>query len=141
MLINIGQAICVALALKFIGVPNPLLWGVLTFVLEFVPYLGGLVLVGLLTITAFATFDSVGRIIAAPASYLIISALQNNVVSPIAYGNRLKLNPVAVFIAVVVWWFLWGVPGAFLAVPIIAMVKIIADRTEGASALGEFLGE
>ena len=95
----------------------------------------------MLLTTAAASFDGVGHILLPPAAYLLITTLQNNVVSPIAYGNRLKLNPVAVLIGVLFWWFLWGIPGAFVAVPILATIKIIADRTEQFRALGEFLGE
>jgi predicted PurR-regulated permease PerM len=97
-------------------------------------------MVGALSLAAFATFDGIGRILAVPGAYLAITTLQNNVVSPVAYGRGLKLNPVAVLIAVMFWWFLWGVPGAFLAVPIVATAKIVADHTEGLAAVGEFLG-
>jgi len=69
------------------------------------------------------------------------TTIQNNVVSPYAYSNKLKLNPVAVLIGVLLWWFLWGTAGAFLAVPIVATIKVVADRVEGMKAIGEFLGE
>ena len=82
-----------------------------------------------------------GRILLIPGSYLVITTLQNNVVSPLAYGRRLKLNPVAVLVGVLFWWFLWGVPGAFLAVPVIATAKIMGDHIESLQALGEFLAD
>ena len=141
LLINIGQAIAVGLVLWWIGMPSPLMWAMLTVVLEFIPYLGATIMVAMLAVVGFASFDSIGRALAPPLTYLVITTLQNNVVSPYAYGNRLKLNPVAVLVGVLVWWFLWGIAGAFLAVPIIATIKIIADRTEGMRAVGEFLGE
>jgi predicted PurR-regulated permease PerM len=141
LMITTGQGIVVAVVLWLLQMPSPLLWGLLTMVLEFIPYLGATVMVGLLTVTALATFDGFGHAIVVPISYLVIATIQTSVISPIAYGNRLKLNPVAVLIGVLFWWFLWGVPGAFLAVPIIATLKIIADRSEGLKTLGEFLGE
>jgi predicted PurR-regulated permease PerM len=141
LFINLGQAAVVVLALWLLKVPNPLLWGALTVILEFIPYLGATIMVALLTITAFAAFDGLGHILLVPGSYLLVTTLQNNVVSPIAYGKRLKLNPVAVLVGVLFWWFLWGIPGAFLAVPIVATIKIVADRTERFQAVGEFLGE
>jgi predicted PurR-regulated permease PerM len=141
LLINVGQGIAVGLVMWWLGVPGPLMWALLTVVLEFIPYLGATVMVAMLAVVGFAAFDSLGRAIAPPLAYLVITTLQNNVVSPYAYGNRLKLNPVAVLVGVLVWWFLWGIAGAFLAVPIIATIKIIADRTEGMRAVGEFLGE
>jgi predicted PurR-regulated permease PerM len=113
----------------------------MTVLLEFVPYLGGAFMVLVLSLVGLATFDAVGHALLAPGAYLLITTLQNNLVSPILYGRRLKLNPVAVLASVMVWWFLWGVPGAFLAVPIIATAKVLADRVEGLHAIGEFLGD
>jgi predicted PurR-regulated permease PerM len=139
-LINLGQAAAVGLAMWLIGMPDPVLWAVLTFALEFIPYLGGAIMVGLLAIMAFTTFTGVGRILAAPGSYLAISTLQNNLVSPLVYGRRLRLNPVAVFVGVLFWWTLWGVPGAFLAVPLIATAKVLGDHLPTLRPLGEFLG-
>ena len=123
--------------------PTPILWGLFTFVLEFIPYLGATVMIALLAVTAFTRFDGLGHILLAPASYLVITTLQNNVVSPIAYGKGLKLNPVAVLVGVIFWWVIWGTPGAFIAVPILATIKILADRSESEAlkTLGEFLGE
>jgi predicted PurR-regulated permease PerM len=138
--INLVQGAVVGLAMWGLGMPHPALWGVATVFLEAIPYLGATVMVGALSLAAFATFDGVGRILLVPGAYLAITTLQNNVVSPVAYGRNLKLNPVAVLIAVMFWWFLWGVPGAFLAVPIVAAARIVAEHTEGLSALGEFLG-
>ncbi|HEX8522533.1 MAG TPA: AI-2E family transporter [Tepidisphaeraceae bacterium] len=140
-IINVVQGTIIGLVLWWIGMPSPLVWTAATIVLEFIPYLGATVMVALLSITAFATFDHTGRILAAPGAYLLITTLQNNVVSPYAYGNRLKLNPVAVLVGVLLWWFLWGTGGAFLAVPIVATVKVLADRVERLKPLGEFLGE
>ena len=139
-LINLGQAVAVGLSLWIIGMPDPVLWGVLTFGLEFIPYLGGAVMIGLLAMVAFTTFEGLGRTLAAPGSYLLITTLQNNLVSPLVYGRRLRLNPVAVFIGVLFWWSLWGVPGAFLAVPIIATAKVLGDHLPRLRPLGEFLG-
>ncbi|HEV8379795.1 MAG TPA: AI-2E family transporter [Tepidisphaeraceae bacterium] len=140
-IINIGQGTLVALVFWWLKMPSPILWGVFTFVLEFIPYLGAALMILMISLVAFATFDGIGQILAPPGAYLLITTIQNNLVSPVAYGNKLKLNPVAVLVGVMIWWFLWGIPGAFLAVPIIATIKIIADRTQGLNALGEFLGE
>ena len=139
--INFGEGVVVTIVMYFLGMPHPWLWGVFTFVLEFVPYLGAAVMVGLLLVTSLTTFDSVAHIVIVPLSYILISTLQSSIVSPMAYGQRLRLNPVAVLLGVLLWWFLWGVPGAFVAVPILAGTKIIADSTENLKPLGEFLGE
>jgi predicted PurR-regulated permease PerM len=139
-LLSLGQAVAVGITLWLLGMPDPLLWSVLAFCFEFIPFLGGALMVAMLTIVAFTRFDGLGHILAVPGSYLAISTLQNNVVSPLVYGRRLRLNPVAVLVGVLFWWALWGIPGAFLAVPIIATVKVIGDRVPRLRGLGEFLG-
>ena len=141
LMINVGQGVVVGLALWGLGMPVPWLWGGLTVVLEFIPYLGAVGMIILLTATAFSQFDALGRILLVPATYLIITALQNNLVSPLVYGQRLKLNPVAVLLGVVFWWLLWGVAGAFLAVPFFATLKILADHVESLTPIATFLGE
>jgi len=138
-LINLGQGVVVAVAMALIGLPSPPLWGVLTFFCEFVPYLGAALMLFLLSVAGLATFQSIGQAALAPLAYLLITTLQNNLVSPVAYGRHLRLNPVAVLVGVMFWWFLWGIPGAFLAVPLVATAKILGDHVRGLSAMGEFL--
>lgn len=139
-LINVGQGIAVVVAVHLLGMPQAPLWGVLTFVFEFVPYLGAVVMIGLLTVVSLTSFDSALHALAVPGAYLAISTLQNNVVSPLVYGRRLRLNPVAVLVGVMFWWAVWGLAGAFLAVPIIAAAKVLGDHVPDLRAMGEFLG-
>jgi len=141
LLINLGQGVAVGLALWGLAMPNPWLWGGLTVVLEFIPYLGAAGMIGLLAVAAFGQFDTTGHIVLVPLSYLLITALQNNLVSPLVYGQRLQLNPVAVFVGVLFWWYIWGVAGAFLAVPFLATLKIFADHIERLAPIATFLGE
>jgi predicted PurR-regulated permease PerM len=139
--INLGQAVIVALVMWLIGMPTPPLWGLLTFVFEFLPYIGALFMVASLTVTAFATFDGLGHIVLAPLAYVVISTIQNNAVSPFAYGSGLRVNPLAILLGVVLGWFLWGVAGAFVAVPLLAAVKIFAERSNPNSRLAAVLAE
>ena len=140
-LINLGQGVLVALAMWWIGLPTPPLWGVLTFFFEFLPYIGALFMVIALSVTGLATFDSIGHVLLAPLAYITISTIQNNAVSPFAYGSGLKLNPLAVLLSVLIGWFLWGVAGAFVAVPALAAVRIFAERSSRYSRLAEVLSE
>jgi predicted PurR-regulated permease PerM len=133
--INIGQAIIISLILWALGIPSPVVWGALTFVFEFVPYLGGLVLMALLLIAGLSSGGGFAHALLAPASYLVVTTLQNNVVSPVAYGQRLRLNPTAILVAVMVWYALWGVAGAFLAVPILAAISVIAAHVKALEPL------
>jgi predicted PurR-regulated permease PerM len=140
-LINLGQGVLVAVAMWLIGIPTPPLWGVLTFFFEFLPYIGALFMVIALSVTGLATFDSIGHVLLAPLAYITISTIQNNAVSPFAYGSGLKLNPLAVLLSVLIGWFLWGVAGAFVAVPALAAVRIFAERSSRDSRLAEVLSE
>jgi predicted PurR-regulated permease PerM len=141
LLINLGQGILVWIAMAAVGMPGPLMWGVLTAVAEFIPYAGGFVMVVLLALVGLTVSDSAGHALIAPGLYLLITMVQNNLVSPLVYGRGLKLHPVPILVAVVVGWFFWGVPGAFLAVPILATLKILCGRIEGLSGLGAFIAD
>ena len=139
--INAGQGTVVALVMWALGVPSPLLWGILTFVLEFIPYLGGFVMVALLLIAGLASGGTLLHGLLAPISYLAISSLQNNLVSPAAYGRGLRLNPWAILLAVMFWYAMWGVAGAFLAVPILAAVRVLTGYLPSLAPVGVVLEE
>jgi len=138
--INGCEGIVVGIVMWAIGMPDPLVWGLLTFALEFIPYLGATAMVGLLTITGLTTFPGIGHALLAPLGYLAITMLQNNVLSPFVYAGRLKLKPLAVMVCVLFWWFIWGVPGVFLAIPIAATLKALGDQVPRFAPLGELLG-
>ena len=140
-LIYLAEAVVVALILWALGMPNPLLWGMMIVVLEFIPYLGAAVLVAVLTIAGFTVFETVGRALLIPASFLAVNLIQANIVWPMLLGHRLTLNPVAIFLGLTFFFWIWGVPGAFLAVPLVATFKILCDHIESLAAVGEFLGE
>jgi len=141
LMVNVAEGTLVALALWAIGLPNAPLWGVMVALLEFVPYLGALAAVVILGLAGLTTFDSVGHALLAPAAFLAINLVQANVVSPVLLGHRLTLNPVAIFVGLTFFFWIWGVPGAFLAVPLLATLKIFCDHIESLAAVGEFLGQ
>jgi len=140
-LINFVEGGIVSMAMWALGMPNPVLWGVLVFFLEFIPYLGALVMVGVLALAALSTFDNVAHTVAVPACFLAINLLQAYVVTPMLLGRRLLLNPVAILIGLILWWEVWGVAGAFIAVPLLATLKILCDHIETLAPVGEFLGD
>lgn len=140
-LVNTGLAVVVTLVMMAIGMPNAVLWGVLAGLAEFVPYLGATVLLVLLAMAGLVHFDTIGHALLVPGAYLAVNLLQSNFVSPYVLGRRLTLNPVAILVGLVFWWWLWGVPGAFIAVPLLATFKIFCDHIESLAPIGEFLGE
>ncbi len=141
LIVNVLEGVVVALALHFLGLPNPLLWGVLVVFLEFVPYIGAFAMTIVLTLAGLSTFPDTGRALLIPGSFLAINLIQANFVSPLILGNRLTLNPVAIFVGLTFFFWIWGVPGAFLAVPLLATFKIFCDHIASLAAIGEFLGQ
>jgi predicted PurR-regulated permease PerM len=140
-LINVGLGIVVYLAMLLLRMPNALLWGVAAGLLEFIPYVGAATMTVILTVAAIVTFEDLGRALLVPAVYFTIDVLQANFVTPIVLGRRLTLNPVAIFVGILFWGLIWGVAGAFLAVPILATLKIFCDHIERLRPVGEFLGK
>ena len=138
-LINLVEGAVVAGAMQLLGMPNPLLWGALVTVLEFIPYLGAFTFLVVLFVAALGTYQSLGPALLPPAAFLLINLLQANLFSPILQGRRLALNPVAVFVGLAFWFWIWGVPGAFIGVPILAAFKICCEHIESLAPIGEFL--
>jgi predicted PurR-regulated permease PerM len=138
--VNAIEGAVVAAALYGLGMPNPVLWGALVTLLEFIPYLGALGLLVILTLGAFASFNDVGHALLIPGAFLAINLIQANLVSPLLLGRRLALNPVALLVSLAFWFWIWGIAGALLAVPLLATLKIFCDHIERLAPLGEFLG-
>ncbi len=139
-LINLGVGLITAGLMALLGMPTPVLLGVVAAALNFVPYFGPAVMAALLTMVGLISFDQPGRAFLAPLAYVCLHALEANLVTPHLLGRRLPLNPLAIFLGFLFWWWIWGVAGAVLAVPIMVTLKIVADRTESLAGVGEFLG-
>ncbi|MGI8508206.1 MAG: AI-2E family transporter [Gemmatimonadaceae bacterium] len=140
-LVNVGEGLVVTGVMYLWGMPNPPLWGALVVLFEFIPYLGALAMVVILSVAALTTFDTIGHAVLVPASFLLINLIQGNFVSPLLLGHRLSLNPVALFVGLAFWFWIWGIAGAFIAVPLLATFKIFCDHIESLASVGEFLGQ
>ncbi len=138
LLINTGLGLGVALITAFLGIPDPFLWGTLTIVLSFAPYVGEMAITVTLLVISMVTFDTLGKALIAPACYIILMSAVHLTV-PVIVRRRLLLNPVAVFIAIIFLGWIWGIPGALLAVPLLASCKIICERVEHLNAIAAFL--
>jgi predicted PurR-regulated permease PerM len=139
-LINIAFGCVIGFSMYLLGMPNPVLWGVMAAVLAYIPYLGSLIGIGTVTVVAILTFDEIFRIIMVPAIYFVLDTIEANLVSPMILGRRLALNPVVIFIWLIFCGWIWGITGALLAVPLLAIIKIISDQVEQLAPIGEFLG-
>jgi predicted PurR-regulated permease PerM len=124
-----------------LGMPNPVLWGVMAGSLNFIPYLGAITSATILTLVALLTFEEVGRAVVVPLVFVVLTSLEGLIVTPTVVGRRLSLNPVAIFIWLIFWGWLWGIAGTLLAVPLLAVLKIVCDHVKPLAAVGEFLGD
>ena len=129
-LINVGLGAVVAATLYTFDIPHPLLWGVIAALLNYIPYLGGLVTAVLLGATALLTFDGLAVPALVVATFAGLTIFEGQIVTPLLLGRRLALNPLVVFLSVIFWFWLWGVMGALIAVPILITIKLISDRVE-----------
>jgi predicted PurR-regulated permease PerM len=141
VLINIGLGLATWGILQLLGMPNAGLWGAIAGSLNVIPYLGALLTAGVLTVASITVFDSVGQALLVPGAFFMLNVLESNIVTPLLMGKQFPLNPVALFIGVMLWGFVWGIAGAILAVPIMVTLKILCDHIPSLRPFGEFLGQ
>ncbi|MEP6686887.1 MAG: AI-2E family transporter [Gemmatimonadales bacterium] len=139
--VNVGLGVVVTLVMLLLKMPNAILWGALAALAEFVPYIGATAMLALLAMAGLVAFPDLGRALMVPGAYMAVNLIQANFVSPTVLGRRLTLNPVAILVGLVFWWWIWGVGGAFIAVPLLATLKIFCDHIESLAPIGEFLGK
>lgn len=138
-LINVALGLAIGVALAFYGAPNPVLWGAVATVLNFLPFLGALIGTTLLAALSFGHYDNFTAALIPPLIYYGLSAIEGNLITPYVVGRRMKLNIVAVFVTVVFWGWLWGLMGALMAVPILLVLSVLAENIERWSMFKVFL--
>jgi predicted PurR-regulated permease PerM len=138
-LINIGLGLSVALVSYLFGLPNPLLWGGMVTLLNFAPYIGASISFLVLGFVALLTFEHPLHALLVPASFLGLSFLEGQFITPTLIGRNLDLSPVLVFVSVLVWGWMWGFAGVLLAVPLLASVKIVSERIDALRPFSRFL--
>jgi predicted PurR-regulated permease PerM len=139
-LINLVVGLAVWGIAFFARLPNPPLWGVCAMAANYIPYLGVIAMITLLSMVGLLTYDSLPQALAAAGGYAALHALESYLITPLVLGRRLTLNPVVLFLSLTFWTWLWGIPGAVLAVPIMVVVKILCDHSQRLAQVGEFLG-
>ena len=137
--INICLGLAVGIAVGLLGLRNPVMWGVMVALLNFVPYLGAFTGIICMTIGAVLSFDSLGYALVFPAVYLALGTLEGSFITPWVMGRSLTLNPVIILISLVLWGWMWGIVGIILAVPILAAFKIFCAHIKPMEPLAEFL--
>jgi predicted PurR-regulated permease PerM len=138
-MVNAGVAVATFLAVWALGLPNPVLWGAVAGMLSFIPYIGPVITVALLSLAGMLTFDAAGDMLAPALAFVAIHAIESNLVSPWFVGRRLTLSPLAVFLSVMFWGWAWGIAGAMLAVPVLVGVRSVCKRTRSLRLWGAYL--
>jgi predicted PurR-regulated permease PerM len=132
--VNFGIGIVVSGAMYVMGMPNPALWGVIAALFNYVPFLGPAVTAVILFAVALLTYPSIQETLLVPVVFLLIHALESFVITPFAVGTRLTINPLLIIASLVFWYWMWGIVGALLSVPILVCIKVGLDRVEAAKS-------
>jgi predicted PurR-regulated permease PerM len=137
-LISIGFGLATGALLALIGMPNPILWGTIAGISNFIPYLGAIVTVIMIGIVALATSDGTQQLFLGCGGFLMLDLIKGHLVCPLVLGRRMPLNTVAILLALLFWGWVWGIVGVIMAVPITVMLQVIcshSDRLRGVAIL------
>jgi predicted PurR-regulated permease PerM len=120
--------------MHWLGMPNPLLWGVVAFLLNYIPYAGPATTLVLLTVVAVVSFDGLGKALAVAGAFLVLSGIEGQILQPVLVGRRLDVSPLVVLLSLWFGGWLWGIAGVALAVPILISVKSLFNELQGQAA-------
>ena len=135
VVVNLVLAILAIGLASAVGLPNPLLWGVLAGTLSFIPYLGPAIIVATLFVIGLLTFSILTDALVAPLIWILVTTLEGQIITPMIIGHRLTLNPFLVFLSVAFWAWMWGPLGALLAVPLLISVAVASKHLSSYSAV------
>jgi len=136
---NAAVGVTTAAAMYLCGLGDPLLWGTIAFLLNYIPIIGPLFGVCIFVLVGLLSFESLWWALLPPVIYLGIHLVEGETLTPMLLARRFTLNPVLIILSLVFWFWMWGALGAILAVPMLAILKIISDRLRPLKALGHFL--
>ena len=134
-------AVATSVALWWFGVNNYIIWGLLAGIFNSIPYLGPIVVTGGLAVVTFMQFNDLVVTAYVSGTALAITSLEGWLLTPLLMSRAAQMNPVAIFVGLLFWSWVWGVSGTILAVPMLMAVKAVCDRVEDFQPIGEMLGE
>lgn len=138
---SVAVAVVTWLALMWLGVENPGIWGIGAGVLNSIPYFGPFIVSGGLFVVAMVQFGEVGQAAWVATVAMVITSLEGWLLTPALQGRVAQMNEVAVFIGLLFWSWVWGFWGAILAVPMMMAIKAVCDHVEDLQPIGELLGD
>ena len=140
-LTSLAVAVATWLALWWLGVGEPLFWGVLAGVMNIVPYFGPLIVTAGLAVVGYLQFGTLEQAALVAGVAFAITTIEGMFLTPHLLSRAASLNQVAIFVAIAFWTWAWGVPGMLLAVPMLMATKAVCDHVEGLKGFGQFLGQ
>lgn len=140
LLSSVVVGVVTALAFWSLGLNHAAVWGIAAAILNLIPYIGSAIIAAAAGLVAFVQFGELNMALAMAATSLVIHTVQGNLIVPWLTSKTSRMNPVAVFIGVLAWGWLWGVWGLLLGIPILMAVKAVCDRVEDLKPVGELLG-
>jgi len=138
-IMNVSVGVATGIAVAVAGLDDPLLWGTVAFLLNYVPILGPMIGVVLFLMAGLLSIETLWIAFLPAAAYLAIHLIEGETITPLLLARRFTINPVLVIVSLVFWYWMWGVPGAVLATPMLAVTKIICDRIQSLNAFGHFI--
>jgi predicted PurR-regulated permease PerM len=138
-IMNLAVGVGIGTVMSFCGVGDPVLWGAVAFLLNYIPILGPMIGVAVFLLAGLLSIDSLWGAFLPAGLYLFIHLVEGETVTPMLLARRFTINPVLVILSLVFWYWMWGVPGAILSTPMLAITKIICDRTRPLMAFGHFM--
>lgn len=139
-IMNTLVGVATGMVMQLCGLSDPILWGVLAFLLNYVPVLGPMTGVVVFFVAGLVSFDWPWYALIPAGIYLLIHIAEGETITPMLLAKRFTLNPVLVIVSLFFWHTIWGIPGAFLAVPLLAIFKIVADRIDPLKPIGHLIG-
>ncbi|MFZ1887767.1 MAG: AI-2E family transporter [Candidatus Binataceae bacterium] len=139
-MVNFGYGVSIAIVMWVLGLPNPVFWGAMAFLLRFIPYVGALTSAVLPSLVAFAVFPSWAKCFEVFAAFVILDQVASEFVEPFLIGRGIGLSPLALLVSAMFWAWLWGLPGLLLATPLTSCLKVAGDYIPALSFLTVLLG-
>jgi predicted PurR-regulated permease PerM len=138
-IMNIMVGVATGAVAALCGLEDPVLWGALAFLLNYVPILGPVIGVVTFLLAGLISIESLWLAFLPAVLYLGIHVVEGETVTPMLLARRFTINPVLVIVSLVFWYWMWGVPGAILSTPMLAITKIICDRIQTLTPFGHFI--
>jgi hypothetical protein len=124
-LINLGLGAMITIAMFLCGMPDPFLWGAMAFILNYIPYVGAILGTALIALAALVSTSPGELFWFPPLLFYLLTVVEGYLITPVIIGHRFQMNPLIILVSVAVWGWLWGIPGALLAVPMLVATNIL----------------